>query len=78
MIVAVTFGVGVVVGLLVGRWWALLAPLGIFLWIGTSSEVEVSPWLLGLVYAGIIAAGIAVGVLVRAAIRRSRPSGTNG
>lgn len=73
MIVAVAFGIGVVVGLLIGRWWALLAALGIFLWIGTSAEVEVSPWALALAYAGITSAGIAAGVLGRAALKRSGP-----
>jgi hypothetical protein len=67
-----SIGIGLVVGLLVGRWWALLAAVGVFLWIGTSVEVEVSPWLLALVYAGLIAAGIAAGVLLRAAYRRSK------
>jgi hypothetical protein len=71
VIVAVVFCFGVAVGLLVGRWWALLAGLGIFLWIGTSAELEVSSWALGLVYAGIASAGIAAGVACRAALRHS-------
>jgi hypothetical protein len=64
-----TFVVGTIVGLVVGRWWALVAALVVFVLIGTQSGVdEVSPWGLALMYAGFIAAGVAVGVTVRAAV----------
>lgn len=73
------FGVGVVAGFLVGRWWALLGALGVFLLVGAGFRGEVpSTWVLGLVCAGITAAGIAVGVLGRVAIRRSGQRSANG
>lgn len=69
---AVIFVIGAVIGLVVGRWWALLAALGVFLWLGTSTPVESPPpWVLALMVAAFIAAGIAVGVTARAALRRA-------
>jgi len=53
---------GFVVGLLVGRWWALAAALAAGVWITLSTGVdEVPPWFLGLVYGGFAGAGIALG-----------------
>ena len=79
MIWAVTFVIGAIIGLLVGRWWALLAALAVFVWIWTQAGVdEVPPWALALMYAIVTAAGIAAGVLGRAALRRSGPRGTTG
>ena len=79
MIWAVTFVLGPILGLLVGRWWALIAALTVFVWIWTRTGVdEVAPWALALMYAIVTSAGIAAGVLGRAALRRSGPRGTNG
>jgi hypothetical protein len=79
VVLAGVFGIGLIVGLLVGRWWALVCALGVFLWVGVGFEVDVpSIWVLALIYAGIAAAGIAAGVLGRAALRRSGPRSTNG
>jgi hypothetical protein len=76
---AVTFVIGAIIGLVVGRWWALLAALAVFVWIYTETGVdEVPHWALALMYAGVIAVGIAAGVACRAALRRSGPRGTNG
>lgn len=53
-------------GLLVGRWWIVLAPLAFGVWVAAASDVdEVPPWFLGLAYA--LAGGIAavVGVFIR-------------
>jgi hypothetical protein len=57
---------GLLVGLVLGRWWALgvAAVPGIF--VALVSEVdEVPGWYLGIVYAVIAAFGIAGGVLAR-------------
>ena len=59
---------GFVLGVLVGRWWALAPALGIAVWIAIASEVEV----LGLMYGVIGCASIATGIVVRRATRLSR------
>jgi hypothetical protein len=46
IIVAALVGGGLIVGLVVGRWWALIVALGIGVWIAVVSEVEVSAWFL--------------------------------
>jgi hypothetical protein len=56
-------------GLLVGRWWTLLAAVGIGAWIGRTTEVELSHWFLGLGYAAVAAVGIAGGLGVRRVLR---------
>jgi hypothetical protein len=56
---------GLVLGLVVGRWWALLASAGLGLWIAWTTEVEVSASYLGLVYAAISGLGIVLGVVLR-------------
>jgi hypothetical protein len=56
---------GFVLGLVLGRWWALLASAALGLWVGLTEEVEVSGSYLGLVYAAISGLGITLGVLLR-------------
>jgi hypothetical protein len=64
---------GVILGLAVGRWWTLVAAAGIGVWVAVASEVdEVSPWLLGPVYAVLAASGIAVGIVARKRTRLQR------
>jgi hypothetical protein len=64
---------GLILGLAVGRWWALVAAAGIGVWIAVVSEVdEVPPWFLGAAYAVLAASGIAVGVAVRKRTRLRR------
>ena len=63
---------GFILGLLVGRWWALTAALGFGVWVAIASEVEVPGWFLGLWYAAIGCAGISTGIAVRRAIPRLR------
>jgi hypothetical protein len=64
---------GAVLGALIGRWWALLAAVGLGVWVASASELEVSPLFLGVVYAGLSAVGIALGVALRRGGAR-RPS----
>jgi hypothetical protein len=72
VLVGIFAGGGLVLGLLVGRWWALLGAVGFGLWIGLSEEVEISGWFFGLA-AGVLAlVGIGVGVALRRALSRAR------
>ena len=52
-------------GLLVGRWWALVAAAGVGVWVALSEEIELDGWFLGLGYALLAAVGIALGILTR-------------
>lgn len=64
---------GLILGLAVGRWWTLVAAVGIGTWIAVVSEVdEVPPWFLGAAYAVLAASAIAVGVVVRKRTRLRR------
>jgi hypothetical protein len=66
---------GVILGLIVGRWWTLAAAVGIGAYIGVVSEVdEVPPWFLGAAYGALAAVGITVGVAVRRLGGRNRAS----
>jgi hypothetical protein len=61
-------------GLVVGRWWALLAAVGFGIWAWSASDLEVPDWFVGLVYGGAAAVGIALGLVVRRlAVRRVKP-----
>jgi hypothetical protein len=68
----VLIGAGFAVGLVVGRWWALLASAGLGTWIALVNEVEVSGSFLGFVYAALSAIGIVLGVLLRRRIGRRK------
>lgn len=62
---------GLILGLIVGRWWTLAAAVGIGAYIAVTSEVdEVPSWFLGAAYAALAGASIAMGVAVRARLRR--------
>jgi hypothetical protein len=65
IVVVVLICSGLAVGLVLGRWWALLTSVAVGLWIGLSNEVDVPGWYLGLVYAALSGLGIAAGVLLR-------------
>jgi hypothetical protein len=62
---------GLILGLIVGRWWTLAAAVGIGAYITVITEVdEVPSWFLGAAYAALAGVGIAVGVAVRTRLRR--------
>jgi hypothetical protein len=61
-----------VLGALLGRWWGLSAAVALGLWVGFTEEVEVPGWYLGLGYGAISGFGVALGVLVRRGLARSR------
>ena len=64
---------GLFLGLAVGRWWTLVAAVGIGVWVAVASEVdEVPPWFLGAAYAVLAASAIAVGIVVRKRTRLRR------
>jgi hypothetical protein len=72
VIVPMLIAVGFILGLVVGRWWALAAPIGFGVWVAIVSEVEVPGWFLGLWYGAIGCVGIGTGIVVRRAIHRLR------
>lgn len=57
--------VSIVWGLLVGRWWAVIAVLPVALWISQASELEVPGWFVGLAFGGVAMLFIGVGVAMR-------------
>ena len=58
--------VGFVIGFIVARWFALVAPAAFGVYIAVASGVdEVPPWFLGLLYGVVAALAVAGGVLVR-------------
>ena len=70
VIVPVLIGGGFVLGLLVGRWWALAVPVGFGAWVAiVAGELEVPDWFLGLVEGGIGCVSVGVGIVVRRLIR---------
>jgi hypothetical protein len=61
---------GFILGLIVGRWWALAAAAALGAWIALITEVnEVPAWYLGAGYATLTAVGIAAGVGCRRLMR---------
>jgi hypothetical protein len=69
------FGAAFLVGLLVGRWWAVAAavPVGVWTWhsaVPHFGEDEAGiPGLLGWMSGGATAVAIAVGILARITVR---------
>jgi hypothetical protein len=57
----------VVIGALIGRWWALLAPIGVaaVAFIVERDETEVGAGTIALVFGVVLAVGIAIGKLAR-------------
>jgi membrane protein implicated in regulation of membrane protease activity len=77
MIILLLIAIGLLLGLVLGRWWALIAAAGVGIWIGLTTDVdEVPPWFLGMMYALIAAVGIGIGIAVRR--RTQRPKEDKG
>jgi hypothetical protein len=76
MLPLILIAAGFVLGVAVGRWWVLLVSVAFGIWIGTTEEVEVSGWVIGVGYGGLAAIGTALGLLVRRGLgqRSSRSS----
>jgi hypothetical protein len=71
VIIPVLVGAGFIVGVFVGRWWALAPAVGFGVWIAVVSEVDAVPgWLLGLWYGVVGCISIGAGILVRRAVLR--------
>jgi hypothetical protein len=70
VIAPMIIGAGFILGVLVGRWWALAPAAALGVWIGIVSEVEVSGWFLGFMYGVVGCLSIGTGVVVRRAIHR--------
>ena len=64
--------VGFVLGLVVGRWWALAAPIAFGIWVTAVSELEVPGWLIGGIWGPDRLRRVAGGVLLRRYLRRQR------
>jgi hypothetical protein len=61
---------GFIVGLALGRWWALIGAVVVGIAVGLTSEVEVSPIVLGVGYGLVSAFAIAMGVALRRTVGR--------
>jgi hypothetical protein len=76
MIGVISVAVGIVVGVVVGRWWALSAAVAVGVWVMLSTGVdEVPPWFLGLAYGAFTGAGIVLGIMLRRGVRRTGQRG---
>lgn len=71
MIWAVILALGFVIGVAVGRWWALVIAVAFGAWIWADTDVEVPHWLLATMYGGIAAIGIGAGVATRRRLKRA-------
>ena len=62
----VLIGGGFLLGLIIGRWWALIAPTALGVWAGlTFTDLEVSAVWLGFGFAGLAALGVLLGLGAR-------------
>jgi hypothetical protein len=72
MLPLVLIGASFILGIALGRWWALLACVAVGLWVGTTEEVEVPGWVLGAGYGALSGIGVASGVMARRLLARPR------
>ena len=72
VIVVFVVALGFALGLIVGRWWTILAAIAAGVWILSRTGVdEVPHWFLGLLYGGCAAIGIALGIALRSRMKRT-------
>ena len=73
MVEAILVAGGLVLGLAIGRWWALVAAVVLGVWIAAVTHVdEVPHWFLGMAHAVLAGLGIAAGVTMRRHMRAHR------
>jgi drug/metabolite transporter (DMT)-like permease len=70
VVVPALLAAGFIVGLALGRWWALIGAVVVGIAVGFTSEVEVSPVVLGVGYCLVSAFAIALGVALRRTVGR--------
>jgi hypothetical protein len=68
------FAVGLLIGAIFGRRWALAFPVAVVVWAlmppWHGVGIEVPPWFVALVFGGSAAAGVCAGALARRLARR--------
>jgi hypothetical protein len=68
----ILIGGGFLLGLIIGRWWALVAPAALGLWAGASfTDLEVPAAWSGFAYAGMAALGVLAGLVARPFVFRA-------
>ncbi len=68
-------GASVVLGLVIGRSWALLGPAVVGVMSAVDNRIEGPRWWVGLFYGGVAALGVLGGILLRRfANRIAKPS----
>ena len=71
VVYAVSAAVAFALGLVVGRWWAVLAGVAFGVWVGLTSGVEEVPaWFLGVAYGAVTVASAGLGVVTRRVLQR--------
>jgi hypothetical protein len=66
VIFVATLAAGLVIGVIAGRWWIVIAPVVFGFWIAATTGVdEVPPWFLGFAYAVVGVVGVLIGVFIR-------------
>jgi hypothetical protein len=70
VLVPVLLAAGFIVGLALGRWSALIGAVVVGIAVGVTSEVEISPIVLGMGYGLVSAFAIAMGVALRRTVGR--------
>jgi hypothetical protein len=69
-LIVIFAGGGLVVGLVIGRWWALLLAVGVGIGIGGWEEADIPGWSYGFLASLFVAAGVALGVFLRRGLPR--------
>jgi hypothetical protein len=65
---------GFLIGMVVGRWWALLVAAGAGVWVALIDETVLDGWFVGGLWASFAAVGICAGILARRLVTRARRS----
>jgi hypothetical protein len=65
VVAAVLVAGGLTVGLIFGRWWALIAAPAVWLLVAATGDFHGPAWAVGIGMALLAALGISVGVILR-------------